>query len=76
MRIENIIAELEHEGIFQVGKDDPNVITLGYEIDGGIVSKAFYKMSNTFERDIRLFQREKKIKEIELKVKNANEDFP
>ena len=76
MRIENIIAELEHVGIFQVGKDDPNVITLGYEIDGGIVSKGFYKMSNTFERDIRLFQKEKKIKEIELRVKNANEDFP
>lgn len=43
MNIGNLITELEHEGFFHVGKEDPNVITLGYEINGEVVSKAFRK---------------------------------
>lgn len=75
MLIEDLIAELEHEGIHQVAKDDPNVITLEYEIDDKVVSKAFRKISNTLENDIRLFQKERKIEIVKFRCDEINKDF-
>ena len=75
MNIGNLITELEHEGFFHVGKGDPNVITLGYKINGKVVSKAFRKKSSTLEDDIRQFQKNRKISIIEMRKEDLNKDF-
>lgn len=75
MNIGNLITELEHEGFFHVGKEDPNVITLGYEINGEVVSKAFRKKSSTLEDDVRQFQKDRKIRIIKKRVEDLNKDF-
>lgn len=75
MNIENLIIELEREGFSQVGKDDPNVITMMYEIEGNVVNKAFQRTSETLEEDIRQFQKDRKIRKAKIREENANKDF-
>lgn len=75
MNIENLIIELENEGFSQVGKDDPNVITIEYEIEGKVMSKAFRRTSETLEEEIRQFQKDRKIRKAKILEEDANKVF-